>query len=116
MLTLYPTKPAWAILLACALGTLALQPADTASAMSPAFDGGQPGVPLTESADPALRITQEDFVKLIAARAVTIVDVRDAEAFRGAHIPGAISIPLDSIEQAVERLRKAGKTVVTYCS
>lgn len=97
---------------------LALQPADTAPATAPAVVAGQPSaVPSTESTDPTLRITQEDFVKLTAARAVTIVDVRDAEAFRGAHIPGAISIPLDSIDQAIiERLRKAGKPVVTYCS
>jgi predicted methyltransferase len=97
---------------------LALQPADTATATAPAVVADQPSaVPSTESTDPTLRITQEDFVKLTAARAVTIVDVRDAEAFRGAHIPGAISIPLDSIDHAIiERLRKAGKPVVTYCS
>jgi hypothetical protein len=51
-----------------------------------------------------------------AARAVTVVDVRDAGAFAAGHIPGALSVPLDSIEQAAERLRKTGKSVVTYCS
>ena len=96
---------------------LALQRADTATATTPVPAVPQPGgVPSAETTDPTLRISQEEFVKLATARAVTIVDVRDAEAFRGAHIPGAISIPLDTIEQAVEGLRKAGKPVVTYCS
>ena len=41
---------------------------------------------------------------------------RLAGAFAAGHIPGALSVPLDSIEQAAERLRKAGKPIVTYCS
>jgi precorrin-6B methylase 2 len=69
-----------------------------------------------EAADPALRITQEEFRKLLAARAVTVVDVRDAGAFAAGHIPGSLSVPLDSIEQAADRLRALGKPVVTYCS
>lgn len=96
---------------------LALQPADAVSAAPSAPDAG-PAAPGTsaEDADPTLRVTQQEFVKLFGARAVTIVDVRDAESFAAAHIPGALSIPLDSVEQAVERLRKAGKPVVAYCS
>lgn len=84
-------------------------------------DGGllqtaQSSTPASETDDPTLRITQEDFNKLLAARKVTVVDVRDAGAFAAGHIPGALSIPLDSVEHAAERLRKLGKPVVTYCS
>jgi rhodanese-related sulfurtransferase len=61
-------------------------------------------------------MTQEEFAKLLAARSVTVVDVRDAAAYDAGHIPGALSVPLDSIELAAERLRSAGKPVVTYCS
>lgn len=96
---------------------LALQPADAVSAAPPAPDAGQASADASAAdADPALRITQQEFVKLTAARAVTIVDVRDAESFAASRIPGAISIPLDTVERAVERLRKTGKPIVTYCS
>jgi predicted methyltransferase len=96
---------------------LALRPADAIGAAPATPDAGPaPADVSTADADPTLRITQQEFVKLTTARAVTIVDVRDAESFAASHIPGAISIPLDTVEQAVETLRKTGKPVVTYCS
>jgi predicted methyltransferase len=96
---------------------LTLQPAAAASATPARPDAGPAAAGASaEKTDPALRITQQDFLKLSAARAVTVVDVRDTESFAEAHIPGAISVPLDSVEQAAQRLRKAGKPVVTYCS
>lgn len=96
---------------------LALQPHDPASAMTvPSDTAPVANTTSGEAGDLALRITQEEFLKLLAARAVTVVDVRDAGAFAAGHIPGALSVPLDSIEQAAEGLRKAGKPVVTYCS
>jgi predicted methyltransferase len=96
---------------------LTLEPAATVTATASAPDAPAAGATTSsEAADPALRITQQEFAKLSAARAVTIVDVRDAGAFAAGHIPGALSVPLDSIEQAAERLRKTGKPIVTYCS
>jgi predicted methyltransferase len=96
---------------------LALQPNDGAGTVTTSPDTAPGPTPTpAEAADPKLRITQEEFMKLFAARAVTVVDVRDAGAFSAGHIPGALSIPLDSIEQGAEQLRKAGKPVVTYCS
>lgn len=96
---------------------LALQPNDTAPAVTTTSETA-PGPTRTpaEPADPALRITQEEFKKLLAVGAVTVVDVRDAGAFAAGHIPGALSIPLDTVDQAAERLRELGKPVVTYCS
>ena len=58
----------------------------------------------------------EAFSKLASNRSVTIVDVRDEDSFAEGHIPGALSIPLESIEKSVEQLRSLGKPVVTYCS
>ena len=96
---------------------LTLQPADAGRAAPPTPEAGPVAASASaETADPTLRITQPDFLKLTSARAVTIVDVRDTAAFEEGHIPGAISVPLDSVEQAAERLRKAGKPIVTYCS
>jgi predicted methyltransferase len=96
---------------------LALQPHDAAKAITNAAENAPAATPASADApDPTLRITQEEFRKLVAARAVTIVDVRDSGAFASGHIPGALSVPLDSVEQAGEQLRKLGKPVVTYCS
>jgi rhodanese-related sulfurtransferase len=58
----------------------------------------------------------EQFVGLAAKGAVTIVDVRGEESFADGHIPGALLMPLGSIEGSVEQLRRLGKPVVTYCS
>lgn len=70
----------------------------------------------TPENDPALRASLEQVLELLAAGGVTIVDVRDTASFEQEHIPGAISIPLDSIETSVERLGKLGKAIITYCS
>jgi predicted methyltransferase len=96
---------------------LALQPAEPVAATTTTAASDPSGSSTTaEDADPTLRVTQAEFVKLFTARTVTIVDVRETDSFAAGHIPGALSIPLDAVEQAVERLRKAGKPVVTYCS
>lgn len=42
------------------------------------------------------------------------VDVREDGEFAGGHIPGALSIPLGSIEREMERLPRAAP-IVTYC-
>jgi phage shock protein E len=55
-------------------------------------------------------------VALASKGTVTIVDVRDKDSFVAGHIPGAISIPLSSVERGVEQLRALAKPVVTYCS
>jgi ArsR family transcriptional regulator len=55
-------------------------------------------------------------VALSARGTVTVVDVRDEDSFVIGHIPGAISIPLSSLERSVEQLRALAKPVVTYCT
>ena len=45
---------------------------------------------------------------------VTVLDVRPAEEYAAAHIPGAISVPLDKLESYLSRLPKR-KEVVAYC-
>ena len=93
---------------------IALQPGDMPAASTPPTEPG----PETDEAlkDPALRISLDEFVGLAAKGAVTIVDVRGEESFADGHIPGALLIPLRSIEGSVERLRSLRKPVVTYCS
>jgi hypothetical protein len=95
---------------------LALQPAESAPTPIPTTESKADAPSAGEQANPALRVSIEEFRKLASADAVTIVDVRDDDSFAAGHIPGAISIPLDTVAAAVEQLRKLGKPVVTYCS
>jgi predicted methyltransferase len=93
---------------------MALQPGDMPPPKSAATE---PSPEANEAQkDPALRISLEQFVGLAAKGAVTIVDVRGEESFADGHIPGALLIPLGSIEGGVEQLRSLRKPVVTYCS
>ena len=69
-----------------------------------------------ELKDPSLRIPMEELVALASKGSVTVVDVRDEDSFVAGHIPGAIWIPLSSVERRVEQLRALAKPVVTYCS
>ena len=63
----------------------------------------------------APRIDPEQLLAHFKAGDVTIVDVRDADAFLAAHIPGALHVPLARIDGEVSYLPK-GKPVVTYCT
>lgn len=94
---------------------LALQPAESSPPTVPTRAPTAP-TPVGEQSDPAIRVSLEEFMKLASVGAVTVVDVRDNDSFAAGRIPGAISIPLESIENAVERLRSLSKPVVTYCS
>jgi predicted methyltransferase len=93
---------------------IALQPREAPVVTASAPERNEAGV--RELADPALRISVEEFTKLVSRGTVAIVDVRDAESYAAGHIPGSMSVPLDSVEDAVERLRALNKPVVTYCS
>lgn len=63
------------------------------------------------------RMSMADFKKLYEAGNVVVVDVRSNEAYLGGHIPGALSVPEATINDAVaEKLRKMGKPIATYCS
>jgi predicted sulfurtransferase len=62
------------------------------------------------------RITVAELKKLIAAGSVVIIDVRNGEAFEAGHLPGAFSVPLDTVAARALELAAKKKTVVTYCS
>src|SRR3954471_13834299 len=53
-------------------------------------------------------------VRELVAQGAQLVDVLPAETFTQEHLPGAISIPLQTIEAALEQLDRA-KPVIVYC-
>lgn len=65
-----------------------------------------------------VRLSQEDFRKLHTSEAALVIDVRDAIAYAGGRIPGAIHVPLLDIDRrAADVIKQAkGRTIVAYCS
>jgi 3-mercaptopyruvate sulfurtransferase SseA len=91
----------------------------------PLLLAGQAATPASPQAAPAApaakdvviqRITVDELKKLMASDKVLVLDVRGAEAYYDAHIPGSSSVPLAEIDKHVEKLKSAKKDIVTYCS
>lgn len=92
-----------ALLVACNEQTPAPKPLDTPPP-APAPAGAESSIP---------RVTPADLQARLGA--VTVIDVRHADNYAFAHIPGAMHIPLSSIEQEAPYLPK-DKPIVTYCT
>jgi hypothetical protein len=78
----------------------------TTSSQAPVPQGDKAEVP---------RISAEDLREKVKAGTVTVIDVRDAAAYAAAHVPGAIHVPMASVEANLDRIPK-GKEIVTYCT
>jgi len=59
-------------------------------------------------------VSQEELSVRMGDGLVTVIDVRPAEEFAAGHLPDAINIPLDRLDQDLERLPTDGE-VVAYC-
>lgn len=55
-----------------------------------------------------------DFKKLVDDGAV-IIDVRSTAEYKSGHIPGSLNIPVDSIRNKVEEIKRKNKPVITVC-
>jgi len=76
-----------------------------------AFAQGKAGTPgaSTVPMPKTDRMPMAEFKKLMASNDVVILDVRSADSYAAGHIPGALSIPEDTITSAVaEKLKKMG--------
>ncbi len=63
------------------------------------------------------RISMAEFKKLYSANEVVVIDVRSQDAYLGGHIPGALSMPEETLNGPVaEKLKKMGKPIAAYCS
>ncbi len=63
----------------------------------------------------ARRITVEELRVALEQRRAIVIDVRDSESFKSAHIKGALHIPEDKIVSRIKKLPR-NKLIVTYCS
>jgi len=59
-------------------------------------------------------ITREDLLARAHAGTVTVLDVRPRQEFQAAHIPGALSIPLEELGDRLGELPQ-GRDIVAYC-
>jgi rhodanese-related sulfurtransferase len=59
-------------------------------------------------------ISREELVKRLRGNDVVLVDVRPAEEFDAGHIGGAVSIPLDELDERLSEL-PADSEIVAYC-
>lgn len=63
------------------------------------------------------RMPMAYFKDLLRKGEVVVLDVRSHDSYLGGHIPGALSMPEDTINAAVaEKLKRMGKPIATYCS
>ena len=70
------------------------------------------------SADGAYQqITQEEAKEMMDTQEVIILDVREQDEYDSGHIPGAVLLPVDSIDEttAVEVIPEKDSTVLVYC-
>lgn len=62
------------------------------------------------------RITIDEVKKLMAAKRVVLIDVRDPQSFSEGHIPGALNVPFDHLPNHVDAWKKEKRLLVTYCA
>ncbi|MDE3209389.1 MAG: ArsR family transcriptional regulator, partial [Pseudomonadota bacterium] len=59
-------------------------------------------------------IDQATLLERVRSGEALVLDVRPAQEYRNAHIPGALSVPLAELEQRLARLPR-GRQIVAYC-
>ncbi|SDB79739.1 Rhodanese-related sulfurtransferase [Raineyella antarctica] len=59
-------------------------------------------------------LTREELAAHAKEGRLTIIDVRPADEYRAAHLPDAVSIPLEELEQRISELPADGE-LVAYC-
>lgn len=64
--------------------------------------------------DDAEQVGRDELLRRVRAGEVIVLDVRPAEEYAAGHIPGAVSVPLDQLDQRLSEL--PGDTpIVAYC-
>jgi rhodanese-related sulfurtransferase len=89
--------------------------APPAPAGSHATASASPPARLEKQASHVVRIALEEFDRLVKEGNVILIDVRPYHAYQRAHLPNAMSIPLEELEGALTRLSAANARIVLYC-
>ena len=69
---------------------------------------------LDQPRDDAEVLTRDQLTTYAENGHVTVLDVRPAEEYRAGHLPGAVSVPLQELEQRIPELPPDGE-IVAYC-
>ena len=69
------------------------------------------------SADSYQQITQEEAKEMMDAQEVILLDVREQDEYDSGHIPGAVLLPVGTIDEdtAAEVIPGKDSTVLVYC-
>jgi len=59
-------------------------------------------------------VNRDDLLQRVAEGFVTVLDVRPVDEYRAGHIPGALSVPLEQLNQMLSKL-PADQEIVAYC-
>ena len=75
-----------------------------------------PGARAAHGGAPSVAFTEPDYLKwLIDSRQpVVVVDLRAPDAFRGGHLPGAVSVPIAELDRRYAEI-PTSPMVVLYC-
>jgi 3-mercaptopyruvate sulfurtransferase SseA len=108
----------WLLFLALTLAACSSAPTPT-PAMTVIVEPGNPSTPVnlpqTEADVP--RVTVDEAWAALNSGAAVIVDVRSVESFVTKHIAGALSIPLNRIEENPQGLSlEKDQWIITYCT
>ena len=103
------------LFVAAAIAVVALVAFAVMRSSKPVSDFAPPVAPAPNAMADAPRIDQAELKALVDANNVTLLDVRDADAYLASHIPGSLQIPLTRVEGEVPYLPKE-KPIVAYCT
>jgi len=69
---------------------------------------------ITDATEAHAEMTREELLERARAGTITVLDVRPTEEYGAAHIPGAVSIPLEELDSRLGEL-PADREIVAYC-
>jgi rhodanese-related sulfurtransferase len=67
-----------------------------------------------EDRDALETVDATELMERLSDGSVVVLDVRPGEEYRAGHIPGALSVPVDTLEAALQTLPK-DRELVAYC-
>jgi 3-mercaptopyruvate sulfurtransferase SseA len=85
------------------------------SSKSSSLAGASPATKAPPPADGARRVTIAELKDMLAKNEAVVIDVRNEESYKAAHIKGAKLIPEAEVVKRSDELPK-NKLIVTYCS